>query len=284
MVALSHNEPLMSRVFQARYTSPGELDGHAVGNLILAALAQLEDGCFLSAVQQASEVLNIQGRVLPSTLEPTKLVARLSCGADVIGESTIYETDASGSVERLRLEPNDPPATNGVVKAILDADIVVLGPGSLFTSILTNVLIPDVAEALKETSAFRLMIVNAMTEPGETAGFSAAAHVEALERHVGDAVLDGLLLASDEIPEETLERYRGEDARPIDPHEAGLESCVPMVFRRELLAFTPKVRHVPEQLAHHILGAYSAWAEAGFPRFRDRQAPAQPSRTAEMSE
>ncbi len=147
LVALSHNEPLMARLFQARYRTGQDLEGHPVGNLILAALAQEESGGFLAAVQLASEVLNIQGRVFPSTLEHVRLAATMADGRELLGETALAA--AGGSVRRLRLEPAADAAAPGVVEAIERADLVILGPGSLFSSIVPNLLVNRLAAALR---------------------------------------------------------------------------------------------------------------------------------------
>ncbi|RMG46682.1 MAG: uridine diphosphate-N-acetylglucosamine-binding protein YvcK [Acidobacteria bacterium] len=264
MVALSHNEPLMSRLFQARYRSNGSLDGHSVGNLILAALAQEEPDGFLAAVRLAGEVLNIQGRVLPATLAPTRLVATLEDGREIAGETAIKRGD--GAIRSLRLDPPAPPAAPGAADAVLDADIVVLGPGSLYSSILPNLLIPEIAEALRRTRACRVLVVNAMTERGETTRFGASEHVQAITSHVGAPVIDAALVASDPIPEDTLERYRAEGAERVDPNDPGLDMLVPVVDRRLLLAGGRKVRHAPARTATAVVAAYGRWTAAGRPR------------------
>ncbi|UCF67129.1 MAG: uridine diphosphate-N-acetylglucosamine-binding protein YvcK [Acidobacteriota bacterium] len=264
LVALSHNEPLMSKLFQTRYRSEGSLSGHTLGNLMLAALAQEEGGCFLSAVRLASEVLNIQGRVFPSTLAPARLVADLEDGRRLVGETRI--SLASSRVRRLQLEPERPRATPGLRAAIEKADIVVLGPGSLYTSILPNLLIDEIAAALAETRAFRLLLVNAMTEPGETSAFSAADHVHAVFDHVGEGVLDGVLLADDTIPASTLARYEAEGTRPVEIDAERLERLVPLVDRRHMLQVSPKVRHEPLQTAGGVLASYARWCGAGRPQ------------------
>lgn len=262
LVALSHNEPLMARLFQARYRNGENLSGHSVGNLILAALAQEENGNFLSAVRMASDVLNIQGRVLPSTLVPARLVARLADGRQVLGETAIAA--AHGRVSRLWVDPAHIPATPGVVTAIERADVVVLGPGSLYSSILANLLLPEITEALAKTGAFRVLITNAMTEAGETTGFSAAEHLRALREHAPGLVIDGVLVAEDTIPEATLTRYREEGAEPIPANDPDLEGLAPIVLRRSLLQVAPKVRHDPLLTASAVLEMYIHWqAERG---------------------
>ncbi|MBP7148515.1 MAG: YvcK family protein [Acidobacteria bacterium] len=255
LVALSHNEPLMARLFQARFSRPEDLDGHPVGNLILAALAQEEHEGFLAAIKLAGEVLNIQGRVCPSTLVPTRLMARLFDGREVAGETALVE--AASRVERLWLEPPRPPAAPGVAEAIRRADIVAMGPGSLYTSILPNLLIPEVAAALRETCAFRVLVVNAMTERGETEGFGAAEHVRAVLAYAGAGSLDAVLVPEDVVPDETLARYQEEGAMPVAVVEEELRRLVPLVVRRPLLHVAPVVRHDPLRTAGGILAAFA---------------------------
>lgn len=270
LVALSHNEPLMSRLFQARYRSAGALDGHTAGNLILAALAQESEGGFLSAVSLAGEVLNIHGTVLPSCLSGARLEAELDDGEQIAGESNI--TGAGRAVRQVRLDPPDLPASPGVVEAIRNAHVVVLGPGSLFTSVLPNVLVPEIRAALESTPAFRVLLVNAMTERGETNAFGAYDHLSAVHQHLGFEGVDAVLLAADRIPAETLERYRAEGASPVDADPGAVDRLAPLVLRRDLLEWTPKVRHAPDKTARAIIGAYDEWQAAGRPRAGHRAA------------
>lgn len=269
LVALSHNEPLMSRLFQARYRSGETLEGHSVGNLILAALAQEEPGGFLAAVQLVSEVLNIQGRVFPSTLTPARLVAKLAGGRHVTGETSIVA--AGDSVEELRLSPADPPATPGLVHAIEQADIIVLGPGSMYSSIVPNLLVPEIAAALRRARALRILVINAMTELGETGGYTASDHVRAISRHAGEGLLDGVLLPTDQIPDSTLQRYRAEGAVRVAPDDPEIDRLVPIVARRELLQTIPKVRHDALRTATGVLQMYASWKSSRESTPRERR-------------
>jgi uncharacterized cofD-like protein len=273
LVALSHNEPLMARLFQARYRNGNDLEGHPVGNLILAALAQEEDGGFLAAVRLASEVLNIQGRVFPSTLEQVRLAARMDDGSELLGETALAA--AGGAVHRLRLEPAAQAAAPGVVEAIERADLVVLGPGSLFTSILPNLLVGELAAALRRTAALRLLVVNAMTEEGETRGFTASAHVRAALEHGG--ALDAALVATDVVPDEVLARYEDEGAARVVDDGPELDRLVSFVLRRHVMQVRPKVRHDALLTAGAALEALVQFRRAGgrealAPRSADRKA------------
>lgn len=258
LVALSHNRPLVARVFQARYQGGETLEGHSCGNLILAALMQ-EEGSFLGAIRVASDVLQVRGRVLPLTLEPVKLVARLAGGETVEGECAI--AGATGQIEHLGLDQHDIPPTPGVVEAIERADIVTFGPGSLFSSIMPNLLIPEVVDALRRSRAFKVLLVNAMTEQGETGDFSAADHVRAIHEHTGGAILDAAILARDEIPERLLARYSDEGARRVEPDDGEIDALVPTVLRENLLEAGPKVRHDALLCARAIVRCHARWLE-----------------------
>ncbi len=257
LVALSHNRPLVARLFQTRYRSGETLEGHSCGNLILAALAQEENGSFLDAINVVSEVLNVRGRVLPLTLEPSRLVATMASGEKIVGECAI--TRATGTIARLCLDPSDPPPTPGVVEAILSADIIVMGPGSLFTSIMPNLLVPEVADAMRRSTAFRVAVLNAMTEDGETQALGLSDHVRAIQAHTSGEILDAVLVATDPIRDDVLERYRAERAARIDPNDPALDGLVPLVVRTNLLQSGPKVRHDALLTARAVLRAYAGW-------------------------
>jgi len=196
IAALAQDEALMTQLLQYRFggrlgeaghdSGSRELQGHAFGNLLLAALTGVT-GSFDEALIAAGRVLAVQGQVLPSTLLPVTLTATVISGVDakstlVVGESAI--TEAAGQVERVRLDPDLVPAYPPTVKAILQSDLVVIGPGSLYTSILPNLLVPDIAQALIHTQAKRIYVCNLATQPGETDNYSVANHVAAIRRHV----------------------------------------------------------------------------------------------------
>jgi uncharacterized cofD-like protein len=194
IAALADDESLMTRLFQYRFNQ-GDLKGHAFGNLFIAALTGIA-GSLEQALVETERVLNIQGRVLPSTLRDVQLVASVQLpGSDelvqITGESNIPVN--GGRIDRVQLEPSNIEAYDESVRAILDADIVIIGPGSLFTSILPNLLVKGIAEALRATSAYKIYICNVATQPGETEGFTVADHVMALERHIGRGVFQAVV-------------------------------------------------------------------------------------------
>ncbi len=195
IAALANDEALVTRLFQYRFAGGRDLSGHSFGNLFITAMAGIT-GSFESALRESSQVLAVQGQVLPSTLETVALCADISTDgsgiAQVCGESAIPRTH--GRILRVTLRPEKPSAYPGAIQAILAADLVVIGPGSLYTSILPNLLVPQILEALKATQAIRVFVCNVATEPGETDGYTAQAHIQALERHVGGGVVDRILV------------------------------------------------------------------------------------------
>jgi uncharacterized cofD-like protein len=193
LAALSNDETLITQLFQYRFSS-GEngLEGHSFGNLFISALSEIT-GSFEKAVAESGRVLSVHGRVLPATLNDVRLVADLAvpvAGAEVRvhGESQIPEI--TGSVRQVWLEPNSPPAYPAAVNALLSADLIVIGPGSLYTSILPNLLVPDLAAAVRNSPAMKIFICNLATQIGETDGYDCDDHIRALEKHVGPAFVD----------------------------------------------------------------------------------------------
>src|SRR5207302_6215224 len=193
LISLAAKESILTSVCQHRFENPENFAGHSVGNLILSALFQMS-GNFAAAVRQASELLELKGRVLPATETPVTLCALYEDGTTAEGESNIPK--AGVRISRVWLEPEDPSPAPGVLDALDSADAIVIGPGSLYTSIIPNLLVRGVADALKSSRAIKIYICNLMTQPGETAGYSAADHIRAL--------LDYLPSASTRGPGESL--------------------------------------------------------------------------------
>ena len=195
LAALSNDEQMLTQLFQYRFSGTGNLDGHSFGNLFITALADIT-GSFEGAVAESGKVLSVSGRVLPSTLHNVRLVADMQLPNSlnqvrVEGESRIPKM--AGRVRRLWLEPNDAPAFPPVIKAILNADMIVVGPGSLFTSLLPNLLVQDLLGAVHASRAVKVYICNIVTQVGETDSFSCHDHIRSMEEHVGDRLFDVLL-------------------------------------------------------------------------------------------
>lgn len=250
IAALADDESLMTRLFQHRFKQ-GDLGGHAFGNLFISALASVT-GSLESALIETERVLNIQGRVFPATLQDVVLVAQVRTGGGVQtvrGESKISE--AHGEIEAIQLEPNDAQAYSGSVEALLNADLVVVGPGSLFTSILPNLLVRGIGEALRSTSAFKVYVCNIAMQPGETQDYTAADHILALEKYIGRGIFQ-LILANNAYPTENA----GPNTRYVQPAPENHE-----VLQRYQIHYCDLVdterpwRHDPRKLAAAVLGA-----------------------------
>ncbi len=199
LVALADEASPLARLFQYRFPHGEGLAGHALGNLVIAALADIT-GSFPRAIEEAGRLLGAGGHVLPSTLADVSLHATDAVGEPVSGQARIATSD--GPVAHVRLEPAAPPAYPPAAEAIREADLVVLGPGSLFTSLVPNLLVPGIAEALRETAATRVYVCNVANQRGETSGMDAADHVEALLAHGLDGALDvAVVHVADATPE-----------------------------------------------------------------------------------
>lgn len=252
LVALSPEEDLLAGLFQHRYAGEGDVGGHSAGNLILVALAEMT-GSFLKAVELSSRVLRTAGRILPVTLEDVVLEADLDDGSRVEGESRIGSSPKR--IRSIRLRPATAKPTPGVVEAVLDADLVVLGPGSLYTSLLPNLLVDGVADALRRTDAMVVLVANLVSERGEAAGLDLADQIRILEEIAGGKILDGVLVHRGPIEAETLRRYREEGAVPLRWPEGGYRDLV--VVRTNLLDGGPKLRHDPGATAEGLLAAWA---------------------------
>lgn len=240
----------LARLFQYRFGRGRGLQGHAMGNLLLTALTSME-GDFLTAVRRAQRMLACRGKVLPATLEPVQLLGVLADGRTIQGE---HRFKGAQAISRVELVPRNPRPAPGVLSAIRDADVVLLGPGSLFSSVIANLLVGGVAEALAESRAVRMLIQNLMTQPGETSGMDAAEHVRAIQRHAGN-VVDVLLVDPLETLEpETRERYAGLGQLPVSYDRRSIAALGVLPLEAELLAEGSRVRHDPEKAAAAVLG------------------------------
>lgn len=248
LVALAAGPNPLAAVFQHRFEGDGGLAGHTVGNVVLTALAQ-RLGDFGSAVSAAAQLLGVRGRVLPASAGPVELVARLSDGSVVRGETAIAR--ARARIEEVRLaRPAEAP--RDAVQAVLAADLVVLGPGSLYSSLLASLLARGMGEALRATAATRVLVVNLFTQPGETDGYGAADHVRAVQRHLGD-VVDVALVHRPPVPAAVAAAHAAEGARPVRVDRAELEATGAAPYVADLLAPGEVGRHDPQKLARALL-------------------------------
>jgi uncharacterized cofD-like protein len=259
MVALGADESLLARLFQYRFAGSGQLHGHSFGNLFLTALTSVT-GDFLEAIRVSSDVLAIKGKIYPATLSDVRLKAVLEDGCTLFGESSISKSRVR--IASLSLSPPDCRPVPAVLEAIRRADLITVGPGSLFTSLLPNLLVPGIARALRKSPALKIFICNLMSQPGETIGFSAADHVEALYRHAGGGLFDFMILNNQSISPTVLARYRKEGSTPVCADRGRISSMGLEIFEEPLLAGGRVVRHDPDLLAEAV---YRAWGRAKSP-------------------
>jgi uncharacterized cofD-like protein len=246
LVALSDDEGLVAELFQYRFDQGNGLEGHSFGNLFIAAMTGVT-GSFEEAIYESSRVLAVHGRILPTTMAPLSLSARLSDGTDVRGESNI--TERGGSIEQIFIEPPDREANPAAVAALNDAQLVVIGPGSLYTSILPNLLVSGITDALRASNAPKVYVCNVATEMGETDGYSVAEHVRRLQRHTYPRIAD-FLVANHGI---------SEIASELDVHQVKLGADNPpnvKVVNADLIDASLPVRHDSVKLARVIMDVY----------------------------
>ena len=255
--ALANTEPLMEKLLAYRFTD-GSLKGQSFGNLFLAALNGMSE-TFDEAVRKMSDVLAITGRVLPVTNENVYLAAEFDDGSEVTGESHIADAkrERDARIRRVRLIPERPAALPQVLEAIEAADMIVLGPGSLYTSIMPNLLTEGVARAVAESDAFRIYVLNVMTQDGETEGYTASDHIGALFSNSGERLFDWCLANDREIPAELLKKYGAEGAEPVRVDEAAVHELGVGLLRAPVAGWASGyVRHDPDALASELLRLY----------------------------
>jgi len=250
LIALSDGDPVLARLFDFRFDGEAETAGHSLGNLILTALSKLGNG-FDEAVEQGGRLLTIQGQVVPSTVQHVTLRAEFADGSAVSGESSVAL--ARRRIRRMLLEPSDARAVPQALSALDAADLVVIGPGSLYTSLLPVLLVREIADAIARSHARVVLVVNLMTEPGETDGYSAVDHLEAIQAHVPQVRIHDVLLNSTPLRRELTEAYAARGAAPVAAPPAALAAKGCRVVARPLLATGVKIRHDAGKLAEAIL-------------------------------
>lgn len=253
LVALADAEPLIRNLFQYRFEEGEGLKGHSFGNLFITALSMVT-GDFEKAIRESSKVLAIRGRVLPSTLDKITLVGEFVDGSVAEGETKI--TEIRKQLKRISLRPANCRATDETIEAIQNADLIVMGPGSLYTSILPNLLIKDILNAVLNSDAYKIFVINVMTQPGETEGYSASDHLEALIKHTDPRIVDACFVNTQTVPEELLERYRLTDSFPVEVNLAKIKEQGYEVVGSEILRFDGQVRHDPTKLAKALIDQY----------------------------
>ena len=252
MVALSEDSHLLSKVFRHRFRGDGDLGGHSLGNLFLAALTEIT-GDFAEAVKLSSEILASKGHIYPATMSDVRLAAELGDGSVIRGETKIGKVGSL--IKRLYLEPEDCHPLPEALAAIYDADVITIGPGSLFTSLLPPILVHGVSEAIAESAAVKIFICNLMTQPGETDGLTSRRHLEIVREYAPEIDFDYVIVNNRPISEEQLLRYAEEGAEQIGVHGSITPETIEgaEVVYGNLLDESEKVRHHPEKLAQVVL-------------------------------
>ena len=262
MVALSQDEALLGRLFQYRFHAGRGLVGHNFGNLFLAALTHVT-GDFAEAVRVSSKILAIRGQIFPSTVSNVSLVATLADGRRVHGETRI--TASRTAIKKLALSPRAAQPLPKALEAIDQADLILLGPGSLYTSILPNLLIPQIAQAIARSRAPRVYIANLMTQPGETSGYALADHLRAIRQHTPRRVIDWVVANRQPISPDVARRYRAQGAEPVFVNLGDLQKLGYRVVLDNLLEEHGVIRHNPARLSQLL-----------FEEFLSRRQPPEP--------
>jgi uncharacterized cofD-like protein len=247
LAALSDVEPLVEEMFQHRFKASSELSGHSLGNLILAAMTSIT-GNFVHAIQEMGKVLNVRGKVLPAANQSVVLHAEMEDGTTVSGESKIPYSGKK--IKRVFLSPKNIRPLPEAIQAIRQADLIILGPGSLYTSVLPNLLVPRLGDEVCRSQAKKIYICNLMTQAGETHGYTASDHVKALYEHMNCSFINTILINNEEIPHEIQLRYNEELADPVyydlpELFELGLE----VVHGDIVVQENGSLRHDPKKVA-----------------------------------
>jgi uncharacterized cofD-like protein len=250
MVALSQDEALLGRLFQYRFDSGRGLRGHSFGNLFLTALSHVT-GDFAEAVRVSGEVLAIRGRIFPTTIENVSLEAVMTDGSIISGETRIAK--CGKKIRRLRLNPRHVRPLPEVLEAIAHADLILIGPGSLYTSILPNLLVSGVAEAIEKSSATRVYVANLMTQPGESEGYSLSDHVSAIYKHTKRKLFDWVVASNQPVSPEVARRYRAKGAEPVRVNVGALQDLGVRCLLDNLLEEHGVVRHDSARLSQLLV-------------------------------
>jgi len=250
LVALADQETLMEDLFQYRFYKEGDLRGHSFGNLYIAAMSEVL-GDFEEAVEESSKVLAIRGKVLPSTNQNVNLGAVYVDKSSVIGESAI--PNLNKKIEKVYLKPGSVSITQNTRRQLLQADYIVVGPGSLYTSLIPNLLIQGMVDAIKISDAKKIFITNVMTQPGETTGYSAADHLQAVYDHIGEQIFDYIIVNQNGSSQRILNKYAKEGAYPVENDTSRLKDFKINIVEGKLLKTGDLIRHDPQKLADIIV-------------------------------
>ncbi|HAJ57697.1 MAG TPA: hypothetical protein DCL35_08070 [Candidatus Omnitrophica bacterium] len=249
LVALAADETMMRELFQYRFKQQTEFSGHSFGNLFITAMTQVT-GDFEKAIKESSKVLSIRGRVLPSTLDKVTLVAEHKDGRQTIGEAQIPK--AGEPIKKIFIRPKEAVGAPDAIRAIQDAELIILGPGSLYTSIIPNLLLKEIRDAVVAAHVSKIYICNIMTQPGETDNFKASDHVKELVAHTHPRVLDACIVNVGKIPDAMLKKYASENSIPVVSDSQVIKDFGYGVIEEDLVNSTDHVRHDANKLARIV--------------------------------
>lgn len=256
IAALADDEDLVTKLFQYRFKTGEGLEGHSFGNLFLTALVSIT-GDMVRAVKESSNVLSIRGRVLPSTLDDMKLVAEMEDGRIIHGESNIPE--AKGKVKRLFTDPENCRPLEDVIQAIKEAELIILGPGSLYTSVIPNLLIKEISQEIANNlTAKKIYVCNIMTQPGETDNYSVSNHVNAIIEHAGGQKIMDAVLINDSLPDNLAEKYKAANSFPVKLDTENVKKAKVKIVSKKLIEESKEglVRHSSNRVARAIYHWY----------------------------
>ena len=250
LVALADTEPLMEKLFQHRFEGSSELSGHSFGNLFIAAMTQVT-GDVETALKESSKVLAVKGQVLPASKEFVRLDAIMEDGTVVCGESHIPE--AHKRIHRVKLYPEHAEAVQSSLDAIRNAEAIVLGPGSLYTSVIPNLLVEGIGDAICRSKAVKIYICNVMTQPGETDGYTASMHVKAIMDHAGRNAVDYVIVNSTPVPEDLKQKYAETGAYPVVVDDDALNQLGVGIIKADLITSKDAIHHDPKKLCDSVM-------------------------------
>lgn len=251
LIALAEQEGVMENLFRYRFEGNNELSGHSFGNLFITALAQVYDGDIEEALEAASKLLRVRGRVIPSSTEFIQLSAELIDGTIVDGESNIPH--AGKKIKRVFSSPEHPKPEGAALRAIDEADVIILGPGSLYTSIIPNLLTDKIADHVRASKANKIYIANVMTQPGETSGYTLADHIQAIIDHSGVGIIDTVLANDGPLPIQMVEQYSAVGSEPVAIDSKRLQVMGIRTVRATLISQDKPAIHDPERLGKVLM-------------------------------
>lgn len=256
LTALADVEPLLAKMLEYRFQKGQGLAGHSLGNLILAAMQDIT-GDFVTGVRELSRVFAVRGRVLPAADHSIILKAEMDDGTIVEGESKIPK--AGKVIKRVFIEPSDASPLPEAIEALRRADAILVGPGSLYTSILPNLLVPEITRTIVESQALKMFICNVMTQPGETDGYTVSDHLKAVRDHVGQDLFDYVIVNNGEIPPQVQSRYAEKGAKVVHLDLDEVTKKGYKVIADQLVLFRTYLRHDADKLSQHIYQLVESW-------------------------